>query len=290
MRLSCIYCYSTKADCIVYFFLVIIFETAKAAKESENNLIMTDSYELARTKKIVTVGKVLSTLVIVAQFLIIVLYHFDIWTSQKKMLFALGLLPWIRYIYALIFSKITCWDECNEKDKDYKVRSTALWQETHIEFFNGFAFFQDIILLYDMIALFMVAQTYKGLSKILILWVAFFLIMMLIGFFRIEGKDKKNQMIYYGFIMAIFIGLTVNTTCYYFSSPATHEECTFVSKSYTHSNKGGMHYYVTVVLEDGTVYESQVSKGLYDEAEETELVACRREGPFGIEYLRVHKG
>ena len=35
---------------------------------------MTDSYELARTKKIVTVGKVLSTLVIVAQFLRVEFY------------------------------------------------------------------------------------------------------------------------------------------------------------------------------------------------------------------------
>ncbi len=139
-----------------------------------------------------------------------------------------------------------------------------------------------------MIALFMVAQTYKGFSKIIILWVAIFLIMMLIGFFRIEGKDKKNQMIYYGFIMAIFIGLTVNTTCYYLSAPARHEDCTFVSKSTTHSTKGGTHYYVTVRLQDGTEYESMVGKTLYQKAEETELVACHREGPLGIEYLRVH--
>ncbi|WP_029233251.1 hypothetical protein [Butyrivibrio sp. VCB2006] len=249
---------------------------------------MTDIYSYERAKKIVTVEKVLSALVIVAQILIIILYHFDVWTSQKKMILALGLLPWVRYIYALIFAKLTCWDEANAKSDDLHIRSTAAWKETHIEFFHVFSFFQGFILLYDMLTLFCIAQTYKGFSKILILWGLIWLLMMVIGYFRIEEINKGKQMLYYGFMMAIFIGLTVNSTCYYLSSPATHEECTFVSKSYSHSTKGGTTYYVTVKLQDGTEYESMVGSDLYKKAEETKLVTCHREGPFGIEYLRVH--
>ena len=250
---------------------------------------MTDSIEIERTKKLVTIGKTITITSVLAEVAIIILYRVDVWESQKKMLLSLALIPWIKFIYALIYPEIAVWDEYNRNKSEHSIRLTKRWKETHLQFCEGwYCMVQALVMLYLMINLFVVAQTYKGFKTILLIWGAAFLIMLLIGYIRINGENKVRQMIYFGVIMTAVLGFTVNAGCYYFSSPATHEECTFVSKSVSHSTKGGNYYYVTVKLQDGTEYESQVGKSLYQEAEEVELIACHRNGPFGIEYLRVH--
>lgn len=112
---------------------------------------------------------------------------------------------------------------------------------------------------------------------------------MIVGFFRIKGDDKLRQMIRFGFIVAFFVYLTVNTTCFFMSSAARHETCEFTSKNSSSSGKGGTSYYVTVELGNGDTYKSLVDSSTYKKAESAELVACYNDGPWGIEYLRVHE-
>lgn len=246
--------------------------------------------ELETRKKIVKVGKILSIATILAQAAIILLYMFDIFTSSKETLFLLCILPWVRYIYGLIYSDVTIWDENEKRIGKRKKNVGEAWKQTHMQFYTGWiSWIQCIIVVFDMIMIFSIVQPYKGIKTILYLCGIAFAIMMIIGFFRIQGPDKGIQLLYYGMIIVFFVYFTVSSVCYYFSSSAVHEECTFVSKSVSHSTKGGDNYYVTVKLQDGTTYESLVSSDLYDDAEDLDLVACHRMGPFDIEYLRVHE-
>ena len=252
-------------------------------------MMLINEAEKKKRIRIATIGKVLSAVGVILQILIIILFHIDILTSEKAFVLALGFLPWVRYIYALVFSDVVVWDEYDFCKLEHNVRTSYTWKESHIEIFQGkIPIIQSFILLHDVIMLFALAQIHRGWHVILIIWGVAFLIMMTIGFVRINCKDKKTQLLFYGFIAAVFTALTVNTTCYALRSPARHESCTFVLKSCNHSYRSGTHYYVTVKLKDGSTYESKVARSLYNEAETAGLKACYSYGPFGIEYLRVH--
>ncbi|WP_026507888.1 hypothetical protein [Butyrivibrio sp. MC2013] len=250
---------------------------------------MIDAYETERREKIVTVWNVITAFVMLSQVGAIILRHTNV-ISPKIMFMLLGTLPWIRFIYALIFSDITVWNEYNRRKSEHQVRKTKEWKRTHICFFTGYAFIvQDIIFIYDIFAMMMEIQIHKGYKVLLMIWLAVLVLMLLIGYMRISDDEKKLQMGYYGVLMAIFIGLTVNTSCYYLSSAPRYEKCSYLSRSYSKSRKGPATYYVTVELADGSTAESEVSSSLYKAASYTDLVASISDGPFGIEYLRVHE-
>lgn len=246
--------------------------------------------ERERAVTIVKVWNVLSVVVFVFQIAFIILYCIGVLQSAKIVFFALGVLPWIRYLYGLIFSDITVWDEFNKKKSEHFIRQSAYWHEAHISFFDGgYSRIQMLIFTIDLLVFDIVAKVYKGSGKIFVLWFLIFCVMMTVGLFRIKGRDKLRQMLGFGLIMACFVFLTVNTTCFFLSSPAQHEACSYISKNKSSNVKGGTQYYVTVELENGDTYKCQVSSKLYKRAENAELVACYNEGPWGIEYLRVHE-
>ena len=246
--------------------------------------------EIERAVTIVKVWNVLSVVVFVFQIAIHILYLIGVLKTVKIVLFALGLLPWVRYIYALIFPNAAVWDEFDKSRSAHSFKQSAESRVTHFYFIERWSRgIQSGILLFDIKIIFLSVQEYKGLSKILMMCALIFVVMMIVGFFRIKGRDKLRQMLVYGIIMACFVSLTVNTTCFFLSSPAQHEACSYISKNKSSNSKGGTYYYVTVELENGDTYKSLVSYKLYKRAENAELVACHNEGPWGIEYLRVHE-
>ncbi len=250
---------------------------------------MNDSYDIERAKKLVTIGKTIRLISLLVEVLIIVLYHLEIFTSQKAMLLSLALVPWIRHIFALIYPEVASWDE----DEHWKTdESKKLWEETHIRIWERWHMLvQVLVMLYLLLTLKIEAQTSKGFKTIAIITVAAFIIMVLIGCIRIKGESKVSQVFYYGMTMLAVIGVTVVTVCYCLSGPEIHEECTYVSGSYEggHRNHPIPEYYVTVRLKDGTKFKCNVTPRLYDNIRNKNLVVCRRKGPLGIEYLHVHE-
>lgn len=93
--------------------------------------------ERERAVTIVKVWNVLSVVTIVSQIAFIILYCIGVLQSAKIVFFALGVLPWIRYLYGLIYSDITVWDELKKKNPDNFIRQSAYWHETHLSFFEG---------------------------------------------------------------------------------------------------------------------------------------------------------
>lgn len=249
---------------------------------------MTDSFEIERAKKLVTIGQTIKVISLFIEVLIIVLYHLGIFTSQEDMLLSLALIPWFKYIFALIHPEVVAWDE---DEHGNSIESKKIWRETHMRFWEGWHLIVQMgVMLYLMRTLSIVAQTSKGFKTIVLICGIAFIIMMLIGFAHIKGDSKVSQMIHFGMVMVLIIGCTVVTGCYCFSTLEKHEECTYVSRStseYTR-NHPFTDYYVTVMLNDGTKYKCLVAPSLYKNARDMNLVVCRRKGPLGIEYMRVH--
>lgn len=133
---------------------------------------------------------------------------------------------------------------------------------------------------------------HKGNIVVDLLFVAVFLVTMIVGFVRVgrESGDRVLQLIYYGFIMLFVVGLTVGAICYSVSTPVAYEKCYYVSKTCSSLTKGGKSYYIDVRLQDGSVYNSYVPIDMYSNAQYADLYLCREENPFGIEYWHVCVG
>ena len=107
--------------------------------------------ERERAVTIVKVWNVLSVVTIVSQIAFIILYCIGVLQSAKIVFFALGVLPWIRYLYGLIYSDITVWDELKKKNPDNFIRQSAYWHETHLSFFEGeYSWIQMLIFTIDL--------------------------------------------------------------------------------------------------------------------------------------------
>lgn len=252
-----------------------------------------ENYEVEQSKRIVKTFKLISLIIYIIEGGLILLFHFNIWTSRKLLILFMVLLPWIRYIYALRCSDIAYWDEANKRRDDYEEKSSKEWLSTHVTFIYNSAFvLPTLIYLYVFNTLLVFAHVHKGESVIYLFCVVAFLVMLIIGYLRVGRgfEDRKRQLFYYFFIMLFVVGLTVSAVCYSLSSPVAYEECTYISKSTSHSRKGGTSYYVEVRLQDGSSLRSEVTKDLYHNAQYEDLYLCREENPFGIEYWHVCVG
>lgn len=252
-----------------------------------------ENYEVEQSKRIVKTFKLISLIIYIIEGGLIVLFRLNIWTSQKLLILLLVLLPWIRYIYALRFSNIAYWNESYKRRDDYDERKTKEWLSTHISFFDsGLFVLQGLVFLCVFNTLRIYAQVHKGNIVVDLLFVAVFLVTMIVGFVRVGrgSGDRVLQLIYYGFIMLFVVGLTVGAICYSVSTPVAYEKCYYVSKTCSSLTKGGKSYYIDVRLQDGSVYNSYVPIDMYSNAQYADLYLCREESPFGIEYWHVCVG
>jgi len=132
-----------------------------------------------------------------------------------------------------------------------------------------------------------IAQVYRGLKIIVVVYLVILAVFLLLGFIRFHNKPNWKRQIGGYILFATLLGYcAVGTFFYGTSSVSEHVHCDYVSK---HLGSGRTtSYYVTVKLWDGSEYECEVDRHTYDGAETERLVSCHRYGKLGIEYMRVH--
>ena len=242
----------------------------------DDDVVATKESDLSDSqKRIVKIGKVIS-IISVLFGLGCVVWDVILSYTPKYLLMCYGLSPVPFLIYALIFKdRVSFAISNNEKLRTNKyVTSYPLF----VPLLSG---------VFVLMHMTMIGQVYKGIKSILIVIVIFEAIILLIGFIRLRSKNyfKDHFAGYIIYVTFMVIGL-VAASFYATSSKAEHVPCEYVSKSHTSGSNSG--YYITVKLQDGSVYKSKVGRRTYENAETADLVSCHRDGLFGVEYLRVH--
>ena len=230
---------------------------------------------------IARVGKYISVITLITIAVIFLLSVAD-FISFKKMIVIESILPVFNLIFALLFPKIAVWD-ADKKIKDVN------WKRVHVDMACIPIMSVALVVLLQITLLGIAAQIYKGWNIIIELIIVSIIFFLFLGIVRIGIKrEKKSHFLCYAMYSSAMAVCIVFSTCFYLSSPGTHTDCTYLSKDYSSSTKGGTFYYVTVELEDGSTYESRVTRSVYEVAEDEDLVACHRDGILGMEYLQVH--
>ena len=258
-----------------YYRLLDAMKIEKLDRDDDDNdeLVAAQSDLSDSQKKIVKIGKVIST---VSVLFGIGCFVFDITLSYtpKYLLMCYGLSPVPFLIYALIFRDHVSF----EVSKNAKSNKNVVKHPLFVPLLSGLLVLEHMSF---------IGQVYKGLMIILIIGAILEAIILFIGFIRLCPKNnfKEHFFGYIAYVTVMIIGL-VAASFYATSSKAEHVPCEYVSKSHTSGKNSG--YYITVKLQDGSVYESKVGKRTYESAETTDLVSCHRDGLFGVEYLWVH--
>lgn len=222
------------------------------------------------------VGNALSILSFVLQVVCIAIF-LEQKAVPKYLLICICIPPVLLWIYALVFKD----DVSFERLKDYELSDL-------IHMRKGPLFITLLTLLFCFITLGIIGQIYKGFIKVVFVWIIVEIVFVLVGYIRFELKyESASYIIGYVIYVSLLCVSLVMASFYVASSKPEHVPCEYVSK-FCSSTKNHKTYYVNVILQDGSYYQSRVDKTTYMNAETAELVSCMRESMLGVELIRIH--
>lgn len=229
---------------------------------------------LAKRKLVYRIGMILSVFIssYVLECIIII---FDKQKSlSSNMFLGLGFSSLPLYLYSLTFKNEVKYFDAKFAPKDNR--------------FNMVSAFPLLILTVTFCFIMALSgDVYRGAMTIATIYLIVVAALLLIIFIRFQNIDHKNKNYCYIIYVALLAFNMVGASFYATSSAAEHVPCEYVSRSYS-TRRNSTTYFVTVELQDGSIYTSIVGESTYDRAETAELVSCHRYGYLGVEYINVH--
>ncbi|SHI16146.1 hypothetical protein SAMN02745229_01776 [Butyrivibrio fibrisolvens DSM 3071] len=238
---------------------------------SEDGLPVADT-SLSKRKIIYRIGIILSLLT--ALYVVVCIIIARQKGLSKPFILALGLSSLPLFVYSLIFKNDVKYIDKKHTEDDSR--------------FNMFGLPFLILDVSFLILMFTsgITKIAKGGLMIAIIYIIVAAFLLLIVFIRFHDVNNKNQKFCYMFFVAMLTFNIVSSFFYGTSSFVGHFPCEYVSRSYSSGKTTS--YYVTVELQDGSIYKCRVSKDIYDSAETEELVSCHSDGYLGVKYISVH--